>query len=52
MILGLLTQDCATLHYEADMLDDSNVFERIAGNGNDVGEVSGLEFADLALPPE
>ena len=48
----LLSYDYAVLHHKAHVLDGGDVVERIAGDGDDVGEVAGLELADLAFPAE
>jgi len=48
----LLSYDYAILHHEAYVLDGSDVVERIAGDGDDVGVVAGLKLADLAFPAE
>lgn len=44
--------DHATFHHEADFLYYADVFDRIAGDGNDVGKIAGLEGANLILPTE
>src|ERR1700730_7395481 len=40
----------ATLHYKLHALEFGNVCERIAGNGDDIRELSLLERANLILP--
>jgi hypothetical protein len=46
----LLTIDGATFHYEGNFLKNGNILKRIAGNGDDVGVITGLQRADLILP--
>src|SRR5260370_8597677 len=41
-----------TLHHKSYVLDGSNVLERIAGDGNDVGQIAVLERPDLSLPAQ
>ena len=48
--VALLPHHDAALHHKADVLDGGDVVEGVAGDGDDVGEVAGLELADLALP--
>lgn len=36
----LLPHDRATLHYEAHVLDGGDVFEGVAGDGDDIGKVA------------
>src|SRR5271157_49475 len=48
----LRPHDRAILHHKAHTLDGGNVVERVAGDGDDVSKVAGLELADLALPAE
>src|SRR5579862_5120144 len=49
---GSLSVYHAAFHHEGYSLQDVNVRQRVAGNCDDVGEVSGLERADLAFPAE
>ncbi len=44
--------DYAALHDEIHFLENVNVVERIAGDGDDIGEIAGLECAYLILPAE
>src|SRR5215469_11698143 len=44
--------DHAALHHEADLLQYSDIFERIARHRDDVGIVAGLDRADLPIPSE
>ncbi len=44
--------DDAAFHDECDFLQDADVRQRVAGNRDDVGEVAGLQRADLPLPAE
>ena len=44
--------DDAAFHDEGDLLNGGDVGERIAGDGDDVGEIAGLKSADLILPAE
>ena len=46
----LLAVDDAGFHYEGNFFERGNVFERIAGDGDDVRLIAGLECADLILP--
>ena len=48
----ILSEDFAVLHDECRVLKDLDVGERIAGNGDDVGEEAGLELADGVGPVE
>src|SRR5579884_1232934 len=48
----LLLIDDAIFHNKFDVFGNADVFERIAGNGNDIGEVAGLQSTDLILPAE
>ena len=50
--LDLATVDYAALHHERDVLEHADVVEWIAGHGDDVGIVAGLERAELVLPVE
>jgi len=50
--LVLLAIDDAVFHYEGNFLQRGNVVEWISGDGDDIGEVTGLERADLILPGE
>ena len=47
-----LVEDCATLHDERDLGEDADVVEGIAGDGDDIGEIVGLESTDFVLPAE
>ncbi len=49
---AIVAIDSAALHNERNFLQHTYVRERVAGNGNDVGEIAGLESADLILPAE
>src|SRR5262249_46554767 len=42
---SLVLEDLAALHHEADLLHDVDVGQRIAGDGDDVGLLAGLERA-------
>ena len=44
--------DDAGFHNEDDFLECADVLQRIAANGDDVGEVPRLESPDLAIPRE
>src|SRR3984957_4078743 len=46
----LFAVDDAVLHDEGYFLQGGDVVEGIAGDGDDVGEVAGLERADLIFP--
>ena len=50
--LWLLAVDDAVFHYEGDFLEGGDVVERIAGDGDHVGEVTGFQRADSILPRE
>ena len=45
-----LAVDGAVFHYERYLLQGGDVIERVAGDGDDIGGISGLECADLILP--
>jgi hypothetical protein len=36
----------AAFHHEHDIAQNADVLERVAGNGNDIREVTWFEFAD------
>jgi hypothetical protein len=46
----LLPHHFAALHDEAHVLYGGDVVERVAGDGDYVGEVAGFELADLVVP--
>ena len=48
----LVAVDYACFHDEGDMLEHADVFQWIAGHGDDVGVVAGLQDADLVHPVE
>src|SRR6516162_4725581 len=45
-----LLENDAAFHHERHLLESSNVFERISGNGDDIGVIASLECADLSVP--
>jgi hypothetical protein len=47
---GLATVNHAALHYEGDLLEHADVVQGVAGHGDDVGIIAGLEYAELVLP--
>ena len=51
-MLSLAAVDCAAFHYEGDVLEDSDVFQGVAGDGDDVGVVARLEDAEVVFPVE
>ena len=51
-IADLLPIHNATLHDKAYACDRADVLGRIAGHGDDVGKVAGLELANLPLPSQ
>src|SRR5581483_7504787 len=42
----------AAFHYESDLREDRDFLQRIARNRDDVGEITGLQRTDLALPSQ
>ena len=48
----LLAVDGAVFHYEGNFFEDGDVVERIAGDGDDIGGVAGLEDAESVLPTQ
>jgi hypothetical protein len=50
--IGLFAVDDAVFHHKGNFLQNGNVVERIAGNGNYIGGVAGLQHADFILPAQ
>jgi hypothetical protein len=48
----LAAEDYAGLHDKGDTFEHVDVFQWVAGNGDYVGVVAGLQNADLMLPVE
>ena len=48
----LLPVDHPTLRHKADSLEDADIGERIAWNGNDVRPIAWLQRSNLILPAE
>src|SRR6266704_1084807 len=46
----VVTDHLPTLHYEFYPFEFRNVFQRVAGNGDDIGELPFLDRADSVLP--
>ena len=49
---SLILKDNSALHHKTDVPHDRNIFKRIPGDGDDIGEITGFEGADLTLPSE
>ena len=50
--IGLFAVDDAVFHHKGNFLQNGNVVEGIAGNGNYIGGVAGLQRADFILPAQ
>src|SRR6516165_8840651 len=48
----LIANDLPALHYESDAFEFANISDRIAGNGDDVGEFSAFDGAHAVLPAQ
>jgi hypothetical protein len=46
----LVSHDQAAFHHEPDSFHFGDILERIAGDGDDVGELAFFDRSDLAFP--
>jgi hypothetical protein len=52
LVMWLLAVDDAGFHYEGNLLERGDVFQRIAGDGDYVCLIAGLECSDSILPAQ
>ena len=50
LFVGFVFVDDAGLHDEGDVLEEPDVFERVAVDGDDVGPLAGFDGADAVGP--